>query len=62
MTTFSEDFLKEDEFEAVLVTFCCYNYGANASEVVRKIARDQKANQTSYLWFIVCSIPKACYQ
>ena len=47
MTAFSEDFLKEDEFEAVLVTFCCYNYGANASEVVRKIARDQKDNQTS---------------
>ena len=62
MTAFSGAFLKEDEFEAVLVTFCCYDYGANASEVVKKIARDQKDYQTSYLWFIACSIPKAYYQ
>ena len=39
---FNEKFLIENDFEAVLVTFCCYDYGANASEVVEKIASDQK--------------------
>ena len=26
------ELLSENEFEAVLVNFCCYEYGANASE------------------------------
>ena len=30
----------EDDFEAVLVTFGCYDYGANSSEAVKKIVRD----------------------
>ena len=32
---FCEELLSENDFEAVLVNFCCY--GANASEVVQKI-------------------------
>ena len=28
--------LSESDFEAALVNFCCYGYGANASEVVQK--------------------------
>ena len=28
----------ESDFEAVLVNFCCYKYGANASEAVLKIS------------------------
>ena len=32
----------ENDFEAVLATFCCYNYGANASEAVQKITTGQK--------------------
>ena len=28
--------LSENDFEAVLATFCCYDYGANASEAVQK--------------------------
>ena len=28
--------LSENYFEAVLVNFCCYKYGANASEAVEK--------------------------
>ena len=28
--------LSENDFEAVLVNFCCYEYGANASEAVHK--------------------------
>ena len=33
MATLSENFLSEDELEAVLATFCCYDYVSNASEV-----------------------------
>ena len=34
--------LIENDFEAVLAIFCCYDYDANASETVQKIATDQK--------------------
>ena len=30
--------LSENDFEAVLVNFCCYKYGSNASEAVQKIS------------------------
>ena len=33
---FCEDVLGQNDFEAVLVNFCCYKYGANASELVQK--------------------------
>ena len=33
---FSEKIIIENDLEAVLVNFCCYDYGANASEVVPK--------------------------
>ena len=35
---FCEDLLSENDFEVVLVNFCCYEYGANASEAVQKIS------------------------
>ena len=35
---FREVLLSENDFEAVLVHFCCYEYGANASEAVQKIS------------------------
>ena len=35
---FAEDLLSENDFKAVLVNFCCYKYGANASEAVQKIS------------------------
>ena len=31
MAAFSEEFLSENGFEAVLATFYCYDYDANAS-------------------------------
>ena len=37
MAAFSEVFLSEDNFETVLVSFCCYDCDANASETVKKI-------------------------
>ena len=39
---FCEELLSENDFEVVLATFSCYDYGANASEAVQKIATDQK--------------------
>ena len=35
---FFEELLSENDFEAVLVNFCCYEYGANASEAVLEIS------------------------
>ena len=37
-----EELHSENDFKTVLSTFCCYDYGANASETVWKIATDQK--------------------
>ena len=34
MAASSENFLSEDDFDAVLATFSCYDYGANSSEAV----------------------------
>ena len=36
--TFCEELLSENDFEAVLVNFCCYDYGTNASEAVQMIS------------------------
>ena len=39
---FCDEVLSENDFEVVLANFCCYDYGANASESVQKIATYQK--------------------
>ena len=49
-----EELLSENIFEAVLATFCCYDYGACASEAVPKIATDQKDHHKCSLCVIVC--------
>ena len=36
--SFCEKLLSENDFEAVLANFCCYDYGANASDTVQKIS------------------------
>ena len=36
--SFCEELLSENDFEAVLANFCCYDYGANASEAFPKIS------------------------
>ena len=51
MAAFSEDFLSQDDFEAVLVTLGCYHYGTNSSETVQKIATDRKDYHTSSLGY-----------
>ena len=35
--SFCEEMLSENDFQADLANFCCYDYGANASEAVQKI-------------------------
>ena len=35
--SFSEELLSENDFEAVLANFCCYDYGANTYEALQKI-------------------------
>ena len=37
-----EELLSENDFEAVLASFCCFDHDVNASEAVQKIATDQK--------------------
>ena len=49
-----EELFSENDFEAVLATFCCYDYGANASEAVQKIATDQKDYHKCSSCVIVC--------
>ena len=41
-------------FEAVLVTFCCYDHGAKASEAVQRIAADQKEYHKCSSCVIIC--------
>ena len=39
---FCEELLSENDFDAVLGNFCCYDHGVKTSEAVQKIATDQK--------------------
>ena len=63
MAAFSEDFLSEDDFGAVLATFCCYDYekndyGVKASEPVENIATDKKDYHKCSLCVLICWIVK----
>ena len=51
---FCEDLLSENDFEAVVATFCCYDYGAKASEAVQKITADQKEYRKCSSFAIIC--------
>ena len=42
MPVFSEEFLSENDFEAVLATYCFHDYSCNVSERVERIATDQE--------------------
>ena len=59
MTAVSEEFFSGNDFEAALATFCCYDYGANASEAIEKIATDQKDYHKCFLCVIVFCIANA---
>ena len=46
MAALSEEFLSENDLEAVLNTNRCYEYSGNASEAAEKIATDKKDYQS----------------
>ena len=50
---FWEELLSENDFEAVLATFC-YDHGAKASEAVQKIATVQKEYPKHSLCVTIC--------
>ena len=56
--SFMSNYLVKACFEAVLVTFCFYDHGANASEAVQKIAIDQKEYRKCSSCVKTCSIAK----
>lgn len=58
MAAWSVDFLCEDDFDALLVISGSYDYGANASEEVKKIATCENDYNKCSLYVTVC-IPKA---
>ena len=51
---FCEESFNENDFEAVLANFCCYDYGANVSEAVQKIATAQKGYHKCSSCIILC--------
>ena len=55
--SFCEELVSENDSEAVLVSFCCYDHGGNASEAVQKIASDQKEYRKCSSFGCVCLFP-----
>ena len=53
---FCEELLSENDFEAVLAIFCCYEHGAHASETVQKIVIDQKEYRNGSLCYNLLTI------
>ena len=51
---FCEELVSENDFEAISVTFCCYDHSAKASEAVQNIAADQKEYRKCSLCVIIC--------
>ena len=57
-SNFCEELLIENDFEALLATFCCYDHVAKPSEAVQKIATDQEEYSKSSLYVIIYWITK----
>ena len=55
---FCEELLSENNIDAVLATFCCFDHGSKASEAVQKIATYQKEYRKCSSCVIVCWIAK----
>ena len=51
---FWEELFSENDFEALLATFCCYDHGDKASETVQKIATDQKEYDKCSSCVMIC--------
>ena len=41
--------IETNDFDTILLTFCCYGHDANASEAVEKIITDQKEYHKCFL-------------
>ena len=55
MATFvKNELFSENDIEAVLSTFCCYDHGAKASEAVQKIVTDEKEYRKCSSCVIIC--------
>ena len=50
--------LNKNDFDVVLSTFCCYDHGGNASEVVQKIAADQNEYHKCSSCVVICWLAK----
>ena len=61
---FFEELLSENDFEAVLVNFCCDEYGVNASKAVQKISKrillrvSHIGGKHHYNFFRIAPLPK----
>ena len=60
MGGFCGELLNENDFEAILATFCCYHYDTNASETVQRIVTDEKDYHKCSSCVLVCWITKIC--
>ena len=56
--SFCEELLGKNDFEAILATFCCDEYGPNPSEAVQKISADKKNYQKCSWCFVLFWIAK----
>ena len=54
MVTLKKELPNKNDFEAVLASFCCYEYNAIVSEAVQKIPTDQKDYHKCSSCVIVC--------
>ena len=55
---FCEEFLSENNIEAVLTNLCCYDHCSKASETVQKIVKDLKEYHKCSPCVIICWIAK----
>ena len=55
---FCEELLSENDLEAVLATFFCYDHDVKASETVQKIAADQREYRKCSSCVMICRIAK----
>ena len=49
-----EELFGENDIEAVLATFCCYDHGVKASEAVEKIVKNQEEYRKCSSCVIIC--------
>ena len=63
--SFCEELLSENDYEAVLANFCCYEFGVSASQAVQKISTrtlEWYANSLKYLILLdfIATYEKTC--